>query len=1371
MQGARDHLKQTAQAHGVLLSQKNLLYMPFCAAAIVFLIIATCNACAAEDSLIISDLDSFVCHLRSCTNGATDFVRDGLPPSLLSQLVEYDNGGGSNSQKSPCDFGAKLTLALNHLATNSQDEPKAILKDLNEATPNHLALASLRKRPRSPEVIRAILLASFPSELALCPDPGSGEKSAEDKKGLIHHIDRIVAKLDDVDRVSQEWGRASVSDLALIDNDLRRSNGYFALNYTNSAANYVGLEGSTVQGAVAHYLSTAFAQETSVQVTPPAGKLPSLGGSSAPAGTNSNSASSTNATSSGGSASSSNGTVSLPGSLIGNLSPTNFLNLLAKITNTTQLSPGNALVLGLSDKETELILNYVSSPQQVPDNKRAFLAVMQVSVLPGWRTARDYVCEVQIRFQYALSREGCIKRYGPGWDYDDFVSSYDPDDKQRRIKLNLPVSYPSIIAAFPFAQAQILDLQNSLAHQLDLLTQVAGQLNPQVQAKVLNEFKRYEQQDTATRSMLPLVVPSSQGYDVTYRFDRQLQAMADPAKYGSNPAQLLQPTSFPALVLIICDEGELRNYDEICASVETRWVPAKHRSWLKQNVFDWVTHGYRRGIPYLNRDRIKAASQLTDVQKKLEGMQDKVDELSPQYMELQRRFMSLQNVALGIDKDVFLPPTRPYLAAVYPYNIREDFITNGTKISLLGHFFETPCGKVDSAFIGGPTGISLDLNYDSGDKRWTAKLPEHVLSPGRYDVEVAGPGGQYTLYHALQILPVPPPQISQVFSEPLGTVIPPGHSYPCCLVPCGDRTQTITVVGSNFWVNDKSLIVALSGKTLTRKPAHNNNRLDVCVNPQELNMKPGFYDLTVSTSGGEATFSNAIQVFYETRPGENPYTLVPPVVTSVFPTQIRADARNVQIRILGNFFDQRGLKVHFAGLVSFTNFTVESAGSLSMYLVSPPAATSNEWLSLQVANDAGSATLTNALLVTPVPPPVVAAILPSQIELLSKASVISDFNTTSNQCVTASNAFIIASNKLAKVVAGEAHSNNVAYQNTRMDYVTKSNEFAECASKLVTYSNLLANIPIVRTNLTVFGANLLVQDGSSWVAISNIVFGTNYFTTLSDGRIDLTLETNALKGLKPGKYNLTVLTSGGQAVLTNGIQLVDPDAKPPPSNPVGPGITSVTPHEGYLHIDTLLTISGTNLLDPGFFGNKLPVVTIGGRRGYVFQDKSGPSNIIVRVPPWTNYDASQEATMMTNKFDVIVVTSHGVAVSTNAVVFDRTIPVETKDSLLATPDGIKMRKIAEAVSYMGGVLGTNVTIDSSVSLSASVGSKPAKPVATSPNSATVQLPAVSASISINTNLVAAPAPGSPSSTNTPPAGITPPAPMPAGQSNKPPSSP
>ena len=114
---------------------------------------------------------------------------------------------------------------------------------------------------------------------------------------------------------------------------------------------------------------------------------------------------------------------------------------------------------------------------------------------------------------------------------------------------------------------------------------------PGLSAALQGAYNKLTQQNVATRNAFPVVVPSSQGSDVTYRFDPELQALAVPSSTDSGPGLVLQPSSFPALIVIICDEEDLVTWDSIHANVTTRWIPMEKRNWAKKVFVDWWLHG------------------------------------------------------------------------------------------------------------------------------------------------------------------------------------------------------------------------------------------------------------------------------------------------------------------------------------------------------------------------------------------------------------------------------------------------------------------------------------------------------------------------------------------------------------------------------------------------------------------------------------------------------------------------------------------------------------------------------------------------------------------------------------------------------------
>ncbi len=73
-----------------------------------------------------------------------------------------------------------------------------------------------------------------------------------------------------------------------------------------------------------------------------------------------------------------------------------------------QLSETAILKLAATAKETERVLNFISHPVDLPGDKQAFFAIGQVSVMPGWRTKRDYICEVSARFTYASRKKAFL---------------------------------------------------------------------------------------------------------------------------------------------------------------------------------------------------------------------------------------------------------------------------------------------------------------------------------------------------------------------------------------------------------------------------------------------------------------------------------------------------------------------------------------------------------------------------------------------------------------------------------------------------------------------------------------------------------------------------------------------------------------------------------------------------------------------------------------------------------------------------------------------------------------------------------------------------------------------------------------------------
>jgi hypothetical protein len=230
--------------------------------------------------------------------------------------------------------------------------------------------------------------------------------------------------------------------------------------------------------------------------------------------------------------------------------------------------------------------------------------------------------------------------------------------------------------------------------------------------------------------------------------------------------------------------------------------------------------------------------------------------------------------------------------------------------------------------------------------------------------------------------------------------------------------------------------------------------------------------------------------------------------------------------------------------------------------------------------------------------------------------------------------------------------------------------------------------------------------------------------------------------LPPGKQTVTIITSGGESVLSNAIEIVQKTGSPAARAPV---ITDVSPKHGFLYSPTVLGISGSNFdgTIPCWSGARY--VTVGGR---ACEFKALSDTILaVTVPAWSKVGSTNDVAMATNKLDVVVFSINGVATLTNAVSFDLTLPSDTKYSSPLTPGEDKIRKMLDAVFYAARVTGSNPVLQTSIKVTASAGD-PDK----SADKVSVSLPNIAASIAIGSNAApttAAPVKPTPTPTNFP----------------------
>ncbi|MFD0893924.1 hypothetical protein KBB96_10915 [Luteolibacter ambystomatis] len=266
------------------------------------------------------------------------------------------------------------------------------------------------------------------------------------------------------------------------------------------------------------------------------------------------------------------------------------LATLALVADHLQLSEGDIAKQAASTVVTQKLMNYITSPIDGGSNSIPWFVVTQVSVSPGSRTGSDYIAETTLHPYYAkLDSNGCV------------AADWNP---------NRP--HPTILAAFPLVEAQALDLRNSDRFETRFSLALAAKLiaeGKQAQAKFFLEKMTKIQQDIATRTLLPVVVPNSNGREVTYRFDPGLQGLVEPGNARKGSGLVLNATSVPALLVIMTDRKSLKDRNYLHFELGTRWIPKKQAN-IWSTTWNGITRNYnpRRGMA--PSDVVEAAQGL-----------------------------------------------------------------------------------------------------------------------------------------------------------------------------------------------------------------------------------------------------------------------------------------------------------------------------------------------------------------------------------------------------------------------------------------------------------------------------------------------------------------------------------------------------------------------------------------------------------------------------------------------------------------------------------------------------------------------------------------------------------------------------------------
>lgn len=495
----------------------------------------------------------------------------------------------------------------------------------------------------------------------------------------------MAQRINRIDKMVGKWGTASISDVLLIEDK-----GQFAINYDAKVEDYVAKARESYQAAVWRSVQESIdvkQAQRSLTNADEVAKAAALGGPQNKAVLD---AAVTAASKLSGMAAPQKGQGADTGEELGDegqveqtipsftsilpesnpaaavLSSEKFTDPLAHADPPSGISERRAMLTGINDKVTENILKYLAHPTAVPDNKKIFLGIIEVTCNPGWATREGYTAEITVTPEYA-KREGVKHTSGASGE-----ESADSDMKMFSVRLDnlagggdtsggkiirssdeffktgrAQIQYPSILAAFPLQEAQSLDLRNSERFQDAMVSYIASLLVAQgssEQAEQLVSRVKREEYDGASRSMIPVVSSFASGGSFGFQFMPAYQALGDPADKKKGSANRLQPYSFPALIVVACDDADIQvdkagndslgGWTHLVLNTTTRWVP--------------IENGRCRVDRQLGaRERIAFASELQSLIQELGEFSGNAKNSSFGTPEIARQIRAMMELSVG----------------------------------------------------------------------------------------------------------------------------------------------------------------------------------------------------------------------------------------------------------------------------------------------------------------------------------------------------------------------------------------------------------------------------------------------------------------------------------------------------------------------------------------------------------------------------------------------------------------------------------------------------------------------------------------------------------------------------------------------------
>ena len=296
----------------------------------------------------------------------------------------------------------------------------------------------------------------------------------------------------------------------------------------------------------------------------------------------------------------------------------------------------------------------MSNARGIPGYNRVFFVIVQVSCNPGWRTKENYIADCSASMEYYDMCQG--------------------KQLTRAVRRE-----PTVFSVLPLVDAQTIEMSRTQQDMTQLLFDLTAAFpanNIKVSARDVFRFVKTYARDLKTTTPIPVVNSYTSGGTFGFRFSPTFQAQANPASQKARAANVLLPTTFPALVTVVVNEVDLQAASQsfakerrerppvapkiahdmaIMAHMNSRWYikdagcllqrifwPMKRDSaWREVGAADAVarTYGAKEDYKYGDTDPDEYGYAVSNRVGKTH--------FNPVYEELRREIIDLESKALG----------------------------------------------------------------------------------------------------------------------------------------------------------------------------------------------------------------------------------------------------------------------------------------------------------------------------------------------------------------------------------------------------------------------------------------------------------------------------------------------------------------------------------------------------------------------------------------------------------------------------------------------------------------------------------------------------------------------------------------------------